>query len=257
MVRATISNRVHLHPTTRRPKRRKRTRVTGCGGNGKDNISNKSNSSTTVISSNNNQTSNSSRHSHVASNTQSSRYENSRQMQAWNKTEIRILCRIQRLLKQQTRTERQQIVSGVLSQELRAALADWVIASRSAQPEDTSPNKNPDFQIRPDFSVSKRLCTRWSTEDGVASSSSGSSDISDDEDLEQECEFLAVCDSTCDVDLHFIGETPMLDPMVLCDDSCVDDQQFKVEGRSIDQGSKEQDPRAASRGLVRGRFARR
>ncbi|CAE8614997.1 unnamed protein product [Polarella glacialis] len=169
-------------------------------------------------------------------------------MQAWNKVEIRILCWIQRLLKQQTQTERQQIVSGVLSQELRVALAEWVIASRSAQPGGASPNKNPGHLIRPDVHVSKLLCTRGSTEDGVASSSSGSSDISDDEDLEQQCELFAVCDSTCDVDLGLGGETLVLDPMVLCDDANVDDQQFKVEGRSIDHGSKEQDSRAESRG---------
>ncbi|CAE8609758.1 unnamed protein product, partial [Polarella glacialis] len=256
------SSGVHLPSATRRPKRRKRqqqqenhksSRVTrsstSSGGIGNGNISNKSNTSATDISSNNNQTSNSSsRHSQVPSNTQSLREKNSLQMQAWNKEEIRILCRIQRLLKQLTRTERQQIVSAVLSQELRVALADWVTASRSAQPGDSGANKNPDHPIRSDVTVSKRLCTRGSTEDGVASCSSGSSGISDDEDLEQECELFAVCDSTCDVDLDLGGDTPVLDPMVLCDDACVDDQQFKAEGRSIDHGSKEQDPMPASRG---------
>ncbi|CAE8616962.1 unnamed protein product [Polarella glacialis] len=252
--------RVHLHSATRRPKRRKGTRVSGsgigCGGNNYDNRSSKSSSSANDISSNNSQTRNSSRHSNVADNTQSLRDKNSRQMQAWNKHEKRILCRIQQLLKRMTRTERQQIVAGVLSQELRVALADWVIASRSAQPCDAGPNKHPDHPIRPDVIVPNRLCTRGSTED-VASSSSGSSEISDDDDLEQECEVLAVCGSTCDVDLDLVGEPFMLNPMVLCDASCVGDQQFKVEARSLDQGGKEQDPRAASRGLVRRRFARR
>ncbi|CAE8634147.1 unnamed protein product [Polarella glacialis] len=273
-LRASSSNkRLHPHSATRGPKRCKRPRAArsspSCGGNGKDNTSNKSNRGVTDISSNNNHTSNSRRHrsgnsnsnfnskiivnklragrktrhshgmeggsederrktqgdnnnsSNVASNMQSSR--------PGTKEEIRILCRIHRLLKQQTRTEREQIVSGVLSQELRVALTDWVIASRSAQPGDPSP------------SISKRLCTRGSTEDDVASSSSGSSEISDDEDLEQECELLAVCDSTCEVD-------PALNPRVLCDDACVDDPEFKVEGAGIDYGSKEQDPKKASRG---------
>ncbi|CAE8622161.1 unnamed protein product [Polarella glacialis] len=197
--------------------------------------------------------------SNGASNTQGSSDKNSCQKEAWNKGEIRILYRVHRLLKLQTRTVREQIVSGVLSQEFRVALADWVIASRSAKPGDATPKKNPDHPVRPDVRVSKRLCTRGSTEDGVASISSGSSEISDDEDLEQECEVLAVCDSTCDADFKLGSETPMLDPMVLCDDACVDDQEFKEEWRGIDQRSKEKDPREASRGAseVKNIFCRR